>query len=97
MILVTISRSHVTRQEYAQTEIFSDEEYLRALYYIGSQQVAEDFVSATLVLRSDEKDSDVIMVDEYFAMVAGRLERTDLKRKLGSGRMSRQPVRGQAP
>lgn len=97
MILVTVSRNHDVG-EYAQTEIFSDEEYLKALYHIGSAQVAEDFLSATLILRSDEKDSDLILVDEYFAMhttAVGWL--ADVKRKLGAGRMSRRPVRGKAP
>ena len=97
MILVTVNRNHDVGL-YAQTEIFPDEEYLKALYHIGSAQLEKDFVSALLILRSDQKNSDLIVVDEYFAMktaTPGWL--AELKRKLGAGRMSRRPVRGQAP
>jgi hypothetical protein len=96
MILVTVNRKHDVG-EYAETEIFSDEEYLKALYHIGSRQIEPDFVSANLILRSDQKDSDLIVVDEYFAMDATPSWLQILKQKLGAGRMSRRPVRGKAP
>jgi hypothetical protein len=71
VIIVSVSN----HENVTTFEVFKDEDYEKALYYIGREQRDAEFARAGVILRSDDKDSDIIEIDMYGP--AGKIEDED--------------------